>query len=366
VSSTPYDQQYTSASNNIDNSYARNTHVVTQVSPQPCIGPSQVRRRSSLVLVSDHLDHVVPLGLVVALDESVLNEVVTEFRVVPSREDGGLGLVVVVGQKLFVLFTLQVGGRVGDDSLGDQPIPHLDVAPRAPDLVLGLPVVVLHHHQHGLSVGRGLQDSVSDHPSLEVVVGPGVVDRVVEVLVVDGRHLLKQKVSGVGRLGLDDVLLLEVVSSRARGSDSHFISTRARISHYRTVFDSPQLVVVPSAPNVILADVQGLLSLGAGVRAQRANTGTGTSTDALPTGNGLVVERGSGSLDVSVSGSGGLGSLVGRVAVHGGGDGGGPGRVTRTKVRRVNSNSRLTRGDCFSVLTSAWQRSSTPRQFPWG
>ena len=214
--------------------------MVTQVSPQPRIGPSQVRGRGgSLVLVTDQLDHVVPLSGVVGLDEAVLDEVVPELRVVPSRKDGRLGLVVVVLQERFVLFTLEIGCRVGagcggkrsavcpfycncgpnddsHDTLRDQPVPHLEVGPGGPDLVLGLPVVVLHQHEHALSVVGGLEDSVGDQPSLEVVVGPTVVDGVVQVLVEDVGHLLEQQVSGVGRLGLDDVLLLEVVPERRK------------------------------------------------------------------------------------------------------------------------------------------------------
>lgn len=88
--------------------------MITQVSPQPRIGPSQVRRRGgTLVLVTDELDHVVPLSGIVRLDEPVLDEVVPELGIVPSGKDGRLGLVVVVLQERFVLFTLQVGGRVG-------------------------------------------------------------------------------------------------------------------------------------------------------------------------------------------------------------------------------------------------------------
>lgn len=185
----------------------------------------------------------------------MLDQVVPELRIVPSGKDGRFGLVVVVGQERLVLFTLEVGGRVGaaraersvstrasycdqsshafdsHDTLRDQPVPHLEVGPRAPDLVLGLPVIVLHQHEHALSVGRRLKDTVVDQPSLEVVVGPSVVDRVVQVLVVDVGHLLEQEVSRVGRLGLDDVLLLEVVSRKSTiGKISHVFYALALMS----------------------------------------------------------------------------------------------------------------------------------------
>jgi hypothetical protein len=92
--------------------------VIPQVSPEPGIGPSQVRSGSGLlVLVTNQLDHVVSLGLVIRLDQSVIDEVITDLGIVPAGENGGLGLGVVVSEELLVLFTLEVSGRVGATSV---------------------------------------------------------------------------------------------------------------------------------------------------------------------------------------------------------------------------------------------------------
>lgn len=53
--------------------------------------------------------HLIALGLVVRLEETVLHEPVTHLRVVPAAKGGRLGAGVVLIEKLFVLFLLELG-----------------------------------------------------------------------------------------------------------------------------------------------------------------------------------------------------------------------------------------------------------------
>jgi hypothetical protein len=60
--------------------------------------------------------YLVSLGLGVRLEETVLDKVVSDLRVVPSAEDGRLGSGVVFIEEFLVLFLLELGGLVGAKS----------------------------------------------------------------------------------------------------------------------------------------------------------------------------------------------------------------------------------------------------------
>ena len=59
------------------------------------------------------MTYLITLGLGVGLEESVVDKVVSDLRVVPSAEDGGLGSGVVFIEEFLVLFPLELSGIVG-------------------------------------------------------------------------------------------------------------------------------------------------------------------------------------------------------------------------------------------------------------
>lgn len=82
--------------------------VASQLSTESRIRPSKVRGRSgAVVLVADKVDEIVTLGLIVGLDVTVLNKVISDLRVFPATPDSRLGSSVVFIQKFLVLFSLE-------------------------------------------------------------------------------------------------------------------------------------------------------------------------------------------------------------------------------------------------------------------
>lgn len=82
--------------------------IASQLSTESCIRPSEVRSRSgAMVLVADKVDKLITLGLIVGLDVTVLNEVISDLGVVPATPDSRLCSSVVLIQKFLVLFSLE-------------------------------------------------------------------------------------------------------------------------------------------------------------------------------------------------------------------------------------------------------------------
>jgi len=61
------------------------------------------------------ITYLITLGLGVGLEESVVDKVVSDLRVIPSAEDGRLGSGVVFIKEFLVLFPLELSGIVGAD-----------------------------------------------------------------------------------------------------------------------------------------------------------------------------------------------------------------------------------------------------------
>jgi hypothetical protein len=137
--------------------------------------------------------YLVSLGLGVRLEETVLDKVVSDLRVVPSAKDGRLGSGVVLIEEFLVLFLLELGGVVGaksqyfsivasssnlHDTLADEPVPHLAFGPCRVGSVLGVKVVGLHRVEELVSgSGLGVGDTVLNEPLVKSRSGPGLVER---------------------------------------------------------------------------------------------------------------------------------------------------------------------------------------------
>ena len=87
----------------------RETITNPEVSPESSIGPGEVSRRSGGGnLAGSDGDELVSLGLEVGLDVVVVDEVLSEIGILPSRPGRILSLGVVVGEKLLVLDCLNI------------------------------------------------------------------------------------------------------------------------------------------------------------------------------------------------------------------------------------------------------------------
>lgn len=70
--------------------------------------------------------HLIALRFDIRLEETVLNEPVAHFRVVPTTESGRLGARVVLIEQLFILVLFKLGGFSG--AAGDESIISLVAA----------------------------------------------------------------------------------------------------------------------------------------------------------------------------------------------------------------------------------------------
>jgi len=79
-----------------------------EVSPEPSIRPGEVSGRSDGGnLAGSDSDELISLGLEVRFDVVVVDEVLSEIRILPSRPSGILSLGVVIGEELLVLNCLK-------------------------------------------------------------------------------------------------------------------------------------------------------------------------------------------------------------------------------------------------------------------
>lgn len=271
--------------------------IASQLSTESCIRPSKVRSRSgAVVLIADKVDKLITLGLIVGLDVTVLNEVVSDLRVVPATPDGRLCSSVVLIQKFLVLFSLEFSSlgaalkkhqynrfRVNKgspwtkpkgmwenlhDTFRDQPIPHLTVRPFGVGSVLGIVIIILHEFQKLLPSCRlGVDDTMLNKPFMNSASGPSLV-------------------KGVGNLQISDTDIVEKSSTSSRlGSGDNI------------VFFEPcsELVIVPGGENIVLGVVKGPLDCG-------------RSLSSLIDSSGIVLVGGRGNGRCRLSGGLAIGS----------------------------------------------------------
>ncbi len=155
-----------------------------RVVAQVAVGPARPKLGfGRVVVLLDQVDVVVALGLVVRLDDVVLDQPVASVALLPRVVHVfGAGGVVVLGKREVLITGLFGGGA--DDTVVDEPVVEVAVAVSLVRCVDGGRVGILHLAKQIIasSLGFGLNDALLLEVRAEVVVVPGRVDVVGAVI----------------------------------------------------------------------------------------------------------------------------------------------------------------------------------------